>query len=423
MKPLRRRVLIAVLLALALLVAFADSGCATRSAASAAPAAPPPPLLLISLDGFRSDYCDLYTAETPHLRQLMREGVHARGLIPVYPSNTFPNHYTIVTGLYPSHHGIINNTFYDPTVGKFFHYNQTASAQDPRWWGGEPVWITAVKEGRTSACAFWPGSEAEIEDRHATWWTPYDYKIPFEQRLDQLATWLTLPPERRPAVTVFYLEETNSVGHAHGPHSPEIAAAVKLLDARVGAILDRLAAIHVAANIVVVSDHGMAPTDRNRIVFVDDYLDLATTQVDFDESVAGLRPLGSATVETMMTALAKIPRDHAIAYRAEDLPPRFHIDADNPRVPPVWIVPAEGWEVMTRQDAAHWNSLGQHGYDPALPSMHGILIARGPSFRRDGSTVPAVENVNVYNLLCAAAGLHAAPNDGDDRLVRSMLRQ
>ncbi len=392
----------------------------------AAPAESTPPLLLISCDGFRWDYCALHTAETPHLRELMRTGVSARGLIPVYPSNTFPNHYAIVTGLYPSHHGIINNHCFDPTLGAFFHYNRPDSAHDDRWWGGEPIWITAVKQGRKSACAFWPGSEAQIAGARPTYWQPFNYKIPFAQRLAELVGWMKLPADRRPAVVTFYLEETNSTGHSFGPDSPELAAAVKLLDGRIGEILERLHAEHVAPNVVVVSDHGMTSCGPDRVLQFDDYLDLATVQIDFDETCAGLRPLAPATNDSVMQALAKLTV-HAKAYRATDLPVRFHVDPRNPRVPPIWIVPDEGWHIMRRAQLEtqlkRFKTFlkGQHGYDPALPSMRGILIANGPSFKSDGSVFDPVENVNVYNLLCAALGLTPAPNDGDDRLVQAFL--
>jgi predicted AlkP superfamily pyrophosphatase or phosphodiesterase len=203
--------------------------------------ATPPPLILISLDGFRWDYCAKHPQETPHLRKLAAEGVSARALIPVFPSNTFPNHYSIVTGLYPSHHGIINNDLFDQKTGAFFHYKSPLSVRDPRWWGGEPIWATAVRQGRTSATCYWVGAEAESAGVRPTYWRPYDYADhPFAARIEEIVRWLRLPEGQRPAVLALYYEETNSIGHRTGPDSAETAAAIRMLDAQVGAITDRL---------------------------------------------------------------------------------------------------------------------------------------------------------------------------------------
>jgi len=383
--------------------------------------AAPAPVILISLDGFRWDYLARHPAESPHLRRLADDGVTARSLIPAFPSNTFANHYSIVTGLRPSRHGIINNTFFDPAIGGYFRYNQPPSARDGRWWGGEPIWVTAAKQGRRSAAAFWPGSEAEIGGQRPTYWKPYDYSIPFETRLAEMVGWLKLPAAERPVIVTFYLEETNSVGHRAGPDSPALAAAVKLLDDRIGTLTRRLAAEGIAANLVLVSDHGMTDCGSDRVVLFDDFIDLATVQIDFDESVAGLRPLPGTDVPALLQALGRMP--NVKVYRAADLPPHLHVDAGNPRVPPIWVLPDEGWNVMRRFSFAAVRarfSRGQHGYDPTLPNMQGIFIAHGPAFR-SGVVTPAVENIHIYNLLCAALGLQPAPNDGDNRLVEAAL--
>jgi predicted AlkP superfamily pyrophosphatase or phosphodiesterase len=399
------------------LIGLALAGAFRPACSEAAPA----PVLVVSMDGFRWDYCDKYPAETPHLRRLREEGVSSRELIPVYPSNTFPNHYSIATGLYPAHHGVINNEMYDAALHATFQYNRGAPQRDARWWGGEPIWITAVLQGKASACDFWPGSEAELKGVRPTYWRPYDYAVPFESRLTDLIAHWNMGEARRPAITLFYLEEANSAGHNFGPDSPQTAAAVRLCDDRLGKILNRAAAERIALNLVVLSDHGMTPVSPQRWMFLDDYVDLTSVQIDFQIPVVGLRPL-QGTPEDLLAKLVNLP--HARAFLVKDLPRRFHIET-NPRTPPVWIVPELGWQVGRRSlynVAAVHAMAGNHGFDNALQDMHGILIANGPAFKSRGQRLAPVENIQIYNLLCAVAGLKPAPNDGDDRLVKAFLK-
>lgn len=387
-------------------------------------AAEPAPLILISLDGFRWDYADLHPEAAPTLRALRRDGAAVRALVPAFPSNTFPNHYTLVTGLRPARHGIVNNIFFDPAHGMFFRYNNPASAADARWWGGEPLWVTAIKQGKKAAASFWVGSEAEIGGVRPTFWKRYDYSIPFAQRLDELAGWLALPPAERPAVIAFYLEEVNGQGHRFGPDSPELIAAVKLCDDRIAALRARLRAMAIEPNLVVVSDHGMTATALERVVLVDDLIDRADVIVEDEGSVLSLRPQRGdpAALARKFDGVA-----HVKAYLAAELPAHFQFRG-NPRIAPVWVLPDEGWHVGTRaaydrlrtRYAAQGYLQGDHGYDPRREKMHGILIAHGPAFRR-GVELPETENIHVYNLLCAALGLMPAENDGDDRLVRAAL--
>jgi predicted AlkP superfamily pyrophosphatase or phosphodiesterase len=388
-------------------------------------AADRPPVVLVSMDGFRWDYCDLHPDETPHLRELRRDGFSARSLVPVFPSNTFPNHYSIVTGLYPAHHGIVNNDFFEPASGRFFHYNQPIFQRDPHWWGGEPIWVTAIKQGQRAAASFWVGSEAAIDGVRPTFWKPYDYTIPFETRLAEVVRWLTMPPDQRVSFVAIYLEETNSVGHEFGPDSPQLAATLKLLDGRIGAMQAAFRTAGLDPNLVIVSDHGMTPLASEHVLIIDDYIDLTSAQVDAEGPVAGFRP-HDGDVGALVQRLEKVP--HTKTFRAEDLPERFHM-RDNPRIPPVLVLADEGWHFVTRavhernrkKFAAAGYLRAEHGYDPALRDMHGILIAHGPSFRQ-GVVGPEVENVHVYNLLCALLGLKPAPNDGDGRLVDAALK-
>ncbi len=399
---------------------------AVAHAAERTAAVPRSPLILISLDGFRADYCDLFPAEAVTLRALRRDGVTSQGLIPVFPSNTFPNHYSVVTGLYPAKHGIVNNDFFDPDFGQFFHYNQPSSVRDPRWWGGEPIWVTAIKQGRKAAASFWIGSEAAIDGIRPTFWKNFDYSIPFEKRLDELIGWLQLPEAERPAVIVFYLEETNSAGHRYGPASPQVAAAIKLSDERVATLLTRVRTLGSEPNVIIISDHGMTATSAERTIILDALLDLKTVQIESDGSALALRPLiGDAAA--LVRTFANVP--HVKAYLAADLPAHFRLRG-HARISPVWVLPDEGWHIGTRAGFERLKKrfpekgyiAGDHGYDPSLPSMHGTFIGHGPAFRR-GVVVPAVENIHLYNLMCAVLHLQPAKNDGDDRLVKSALRE
>jgi predicted AlkP superfamily pyrophosphatase or phosphodiesterase len=380
------------------------------------------PLLLVSLDGFRWDYLDRFPESAPTLCRLRQTGASVRGLVPVFPSNTFPDHYTIVTGLWPEHHGMLNNTFFDPVRGLFFRNTIPTTVRDPAWWGGEPLWATAVKQGRTSATYFWPGSEAAIQGVHATWWMPFDYSVPFEKRLDVVDSWIRSKSPAPPAVTLFYFEETNTVGHRHGPDSPQIVEAIKKLDTQLAALLERFERAGFTPNVVIVSDHGMAAVKPERNVALDAFIDPTAVQIDFSGPVAGLRPL-KGSVDDVLRSLEKVPTGVKV-YRLTELPARFHL-GQNPRVPPVFVVPEEGGWADTQAGLAQKlaTTRGEHGYDPELPSMHGILVVHGPAFRSDGFIGERVENVHVYNLLCFAAGLKAAPNDGDDRLIRALGKQ
>ncbi len=268
---------------------------------------------------------------------------------------------------------------------------------------------------------------------------------PFSVRIEQVVRWLQLPPDQRPAIVTFYFEETNSAGHKYGPGSPELGAAVKLLDGELGALMDRLKAEHLPVNLIVVSDHGMTPVSPDRVVILDDYVDLKSVQIDFETPQVGLHPL-QGTARELWRHLAGIPHAkvyladnapapsgpagwiHALRVRgfesADYLPARFHLTG-NPRIPPVWIVPELGWVVETRASSkipGLHDMKGNHGFDNAYPDMHGTLIAYGPSFRTGGIVLDPVPNLDIYNLMCAALHLTPAPNDGDDTLVHAMLR-
>jgi predicted AlkP superfamily pyrophosphatase or phosphodiesterase len=381
-----------------------------------------PTLILVSLDGFRWDYLEKYSAETPHLRALAADGVRAEHLISCYPSSTFPNHYSIATGLRPAHHGIVDNRFFDPALNAVFNYKSHECAIDGRWWGGEPIWITAVKQGRRSACMFWPGSEAEIAGAKPTFNQAFDGRLTCAQRVDGLLAWLDLPAAQRPSFCTLYFDVVDHAGHDFGPDAPETAAAVRDVDVAIDRLLAGLGArgLRDAANLVIVSDHGMTAIVPGGYVYLDDLVDFKAVQGDFAGTQAGLRP-HTGTAAELVARIRKGQPAHVQVCLREDLPEHLHY-RDNPRIPPVLLLADEGWEVSTRQFVASRRrpERGDHGYDPALKSMGATFIANGPAFRH-GTVLPPFENIQVYNLLCAVLGLRPAPNDGDDRLVRSAL--
>jgi predicted AlkP superfamily pyrophosphatase or phosphodiesterase len=388
--------------------------------AQAAPTIPPQErtVILVSLDGFRWDYLQKF--QPINLLRLAKEGVQAERLIPVFPSLTFPNHYTLVTGLYPEHHGIIGNNFYDPTFKA--HYNAfNAVSSESRWWGGEPIWATAIKQGRTAKCMFWPGSQAEIGGVRPTEWKPFSKNTTFTECVDTVLGWLDAT-NKRPSFVTLYFHEPDSAGHRDGLDSPKLAEAVGQVDAAVGRLVDGIQGLKLndAVNLVIVSDHGMAELSPDRVITLGDVLDMSKVQVDFSGAVAGLRPL-DGNAEALYSELKKREIGFRV-FRREQMPERFHF-RDNDRIPPLVLVANEGWQITQRtaaEQAGRTVLKATHGFDPELPSMGGLFIAHGPAFQ-SGVTIPPLENVHVYNLLCATIGLKPAPNDGDDRLATKVL--
>jgi predicted AlkP superfamily pyrophosphatase or phosphodiesterase len=376
-------------------------------------------LILVSLDAFRWDYLQKY--HPTNLNQLAAEGVHAKKLIPMFPSLTFPNHHTIVTGLRPEHHGIIHNNFFNPETKELFAFNKP-ELQGPQWWGGEPIWATAMKQGRTANCCFWPGTGVAMAGLLPTEWKKYDGKPEPDEIVDIGLTWLDKPPEKRPSFISLYFHHTDSVGHKHGPDSPEIAASVAQVDVAMGRLVKGLHRLKLddVVNLVIVSDHGMAEISPDRTIALGDFVDLKNVQVDFSGAVAGLRPL-DGNLDGLYDAF-KSREKHFKVYRADNMPERFHF-RDNPRIPPIVVVADDSWYLAKRSSSeppTREMNKATHGYDPELDSMGATFIAWGPAFRHSVTIAP-FENVHIYNFLCATIGLKPAPNDGDDRLVKEVL--
>lgn len=384
------------------------------------PHPPAGPLIVISIDGFRWDYLQQHAI--PVLRGLAAAGVHAERLNPCYPTRTFPNHYTLVTGLRPEHHGIVNNWFHDPVLQADFG----KSNRETVWWdGGEPVWITAEKQGLRSAVYMWPGCDAVVRGRRATDVVGFSKDPTPDERVDAVLAWLARPAAERPRLNLLYFDQVDIVGHALGPDAPGTAAALQAVDAAIGRLLAGLEKLGLrdSANLVFVSDHGMSATSTERVVFFEDLLDMSLVTVEANGPHGGVRPKPGVDAAALVASIrAKTPSPAQVWLR-EELPEHLHYRA-NPRIPPILFVMQDGWCI---EQKAGWPKFkarfdrANHGWDPATPNMGAIFIATGPAFRR-GVKLPAVENVDVYNLLCATLGLQAAPNDGGDALTRAVLR-
>jgi predicted AlkP superfamily pyrophosphatase or phosphodiesterase len=380
-----------------------------------------PIVVLVSLDGWRWDYMDRIPAQ--NLRALAARGVRADGLIPSFPSKTFPNHYTLVTGLYPEHHGIVSNTMVDPGFAARFTMS-SETARDSRWWGGEPIWVTSIRQGLRASSMFWPGSEAAIRDVRPSEWRPFDDRIPTADRLRQVLDWLALPPSGRPSLVTLYLSEVDHAGHGFGPDSPELSQAARRLDDAVGELESGVRALGLADQVavVVVSDHGMSALSRSRVIFLDDYIDLAAVDVVEWTPVVELIPR-NGSVEDVYRALKGRHPSLAVYKRAE-IPRRLHY-RDNPRIPPLIGVADDGWMITSHKRLADDDARGRmhggdHGYDPRVKSMQGFFVAAGPGIRRN-VRVAAFENVHVYDFLCGILGITPAPNDGDAKVARRFL--
>jgi predicted AlkP superfamily pyrophosphatase or phosphodiesterase len=408
----------AVLTALALIVA-----------AGAAQQSRPPILVLVSFDGWRWDY--ITRASVPNLQALASHGVRARGLVPSFPSKTFPNHYTIVTGLYPEHHGIVSNNIMDPGFPERFTMT-SETAKDARWWGGEPLWVTAIRQGQRADSMFWPGSEAAIKGVRPTEWKPFDDTLPNADRVNQVLAWLALPPDQRPSFVTLYFSETDHAGHDYGPDSPQVLEAARHLDQALGQLVSGVGTLGLLdrTNFVVVSDHGMSQLRDNQTIFLDDYLDLST--VDVIEWTPNLelaprpgRPGGSSSIDEIYRALKGKHPSLAI-YKREDVPAHLHY-RDNPRIPPVIGLAADGWTITSHQRLADARKAGRrmggdHGYDPKYKSMQGLFVAAGPRIAQH-RIVPEFENIHIYDFLCEILGLRPASNDGDPDVTRTFLMQ
>lgn len=374
--------------------------------------------ILLSIDGFRADY--LSRGITPNLAKLAATGVQA-AMHPSFPSLTFPNHYSLVTGLRPDHHGVVDNVMNDPAIGQKF--TMTAkTADDPRWWeGGKPLWVSADEQGIITAAAGFVGSEKAIFGRRPHYLDPWRDKRPASEVPPVALNWLDLPRRLRPAIEFLYFSEVDHEGHEHGPNSPEVNAALRQVDAAVGALVAGLKARHLydRTNIVIVSDHGMTDTPPDQRTVMDELVPPADGVVRTYGATSGVDPLPGHADAVAKILLA--PHEHFTCWRKAEIPAAFHYGT-HPRIPAFVCLNQPGWHFAIADDIAQKKKQnpGNHGFDPMLPDMRAIFIAHGPAFRH-GVTLPAFDNVDVYPLLARITGVTPQKNDGDPATLAAAL--
>jgi predicted AlkP superfamily pyrophosphatase or phosphodiesterase len=384
-----------------------------------------PTVILISLDGFRGDYLEKY--EPPNLKSLAREGVQAKWMIPAFPSKTFPNHYTIATGLYPQNHGIVENNVFDKGFNAMFTMSKREEVQNGRWWLGEPIWITAEKQGQKSAPYFWPGSEAEISGTRPTYWKPYDGDVPNDARVDTILSWLDLPSKERPTFLGLYFSDVDTAGHDFSPEATETRDAVLKVDKDLGRLIDGLKTrgLFEQINLIIVSDHGMAAQNPGNTIVLDELIDASLAErIIWTGEIVSIFPKEGKEDAIYKALKAKLP-PQAKVYRKAEVPARYHY-SNSPRIAPLLVLPDEGWTLTTRLKFEETKARGRtglrggHGYDNELPSMRAIFIAHGSAFKK-GTIIEPFENIQVYNVMTRILGLKPAPNDGNDTLADAVL--
>lgn len=394
------------------------TACAPMAPRQPAPSAPHI-VVVVSVDGLPADL--LGTGVMPTLDALAAEGVRAEWMNPSFPTLTFPNHYTLVTGLRPDHHGIVHNNMRDDTLGRYVSKEQS-SATDGRWWGGEPIWATLQKQGGIAATMFWPGSEARIAGELPRYRRRFDMNVTPEARVDQLLAWLDLPEAERPRLLTAYFEQYDVAAHAAGSRSDPALAALREIDDALARLWRGLTELGLAAHtdLLVLSDHGMADVPREQRVWLEDILDPALYETEWWGTLLGLRPKPGQVDAVERAFLGAHP--HFGCWRRNALPAHWRF-GEHPRMPPIVCQVQTGWRVQGRQHYVYEQAVkGEHGFAVDDPAMRAVFVANGPSFRH-GAVIPAFDNVDLYPLLAHLLAIKPAANDGALTPLLPALRQ
>ena len=396
--------------------------------AACAPTAPNAPeqgdapyVVLVSFDGFRWDYASM--TETPAMDRMAREGLKAEALQPVFPTITFPNHFSIATGQQPWRHGIVANDFPDETGQDWYHLKDRTTVQDGRWYRAEPVWVTAEKAGMRTAAYYFVGTEADIGGIRPTHWRSFDADVPGRARVNQVLDWLTLPEDTRPHLLTLYFEDVDDYGHWYGPESEENMAAVRRVDALLGRLLDGIDELPHGDEVyvVLVSDHGQARYRYGDPLVLSEVVDLGDAVVVGGGPYAFIHlPQGDASRAPLVRDAINEHWNCGRAYLPAELPAAWKAGSSE-RYPEIFVQAAPGCGVIASGTARNKITAGDHGWAPEVPEMQGIFYAMGPRIPRGEVTGP-VHATDVYPLLMSILGLEApGPIDGDPGVLASRL--
>ncbi|KAF4796271.1 ectonucleotide pyrophosphatase/phosphodiesterase family member 3 [Turdus rufiventris] len=386
-----------------------------------------PPLILFSMDGFRAEYLETWSSLLPNIGKFKTCGTHSKYMRAVYPTKTFPNHYTIVTGLYPESHGIIDNNMYDVDLNAHFSLSGEEKFK-PAWWKGQPVWLTAMYQNLKAGTFFWPGSDVPIEGTYPTLYNIYNGSVPYEERISGILKWLDNAQPERPDIYTLYIEEPDSSGHSFGPVSAGVIKALQAADQALGMLMDGLKQrnLHKCVNLIVVADHGMEKTYCSQLEYMTNYFKEVNFCI-YAGPAARIRawnvPEDYFTFDSkgiVQNLTCRRSPQHFKPYLTPDLPKRFHY-ANNRRIDKVHLLVDRQW-LAVRDENYTFCDGGNHGYNNEFKSMEAIFLAYGPSFK-DKTEVDAFENIEVYNLMCDLLRISPAENNGTHGSLNHLLKK
>ncbi|MCO5287154.1 MAG: ectonucleotide pyrophosphatase/phosphodiesterase [Chitinophagaceae bacterium] len=381
-----------------------------------------PYVIMISADGFRYDLADKYNAR--FLKQIRAEGVQAPSMQPSFPSLTFPNHYTIATGLRPAHHGIVANTFYRNNGTQRYALRDRSAVTDPSWYGGIPIWVLAEKQQMLSASFYWVGSEAPIDGTYPTYYYHYNEQIPIDRRIEIVKEWLQLPEDKRPHMITFYMPEVDHQEHSYGVDNDSVKAAVHFVDEAVRKLTEMTDALGLPVNYIFLSDHGMSNVDTQHPFRRPKSLDSSKFNVAIGASMVQLyaKNLSKKEIKKAYRALKNEAGDSYAVYLKKKTPRRWHYAARDDRYGRIgdilMVAPAgKAFNFSTRKSAP-----GEHGYDNEAQDMQATFYAWGPAFK-ERLTIPPFANIHVYPLVAKILGLELLePVDGKLNVLEHILK-